>query len=278
MSRTAALYALVASLLLPGCGSHAVTATLGPGDDVGYTDATDVVVAGTKTWIVTGELDGCVQLGDQCVDIATVKTQSCASPDAQADIVVIDGKVVKVVCYPPASSGVSIDKVGTTSGGTTSVPQNKNNSVITFGPETNGKPIDGNVRLDAENVSLIGNGIDKTVLGGNLTLNSNNFHIRGLTVMGNLVLEKNCNGATVAFVKVKGNLTVAANNVTLINTVVFGNLEVAGHGITLINVGVQGNVALESPALLCDSNYTFKDQNANLLCDPAEKGPAFSCK
>jgi hypothetical protein len=264
-------------LALGGCGSHAVTPVQGPGDDVGYTDATDVVVAGTDTWLVTGDPDGCVQIGDQCLDIPTIKQQYCGDANAQADIVVIGGKVVDVVCYPPATSGVSIDKAGTTADGTTSVPQNKNNSVITFAPDTDGKPVESDVRLDAENVSIIGNGIDRTIIKGNLTLNSNNSHVRGLTVGGNLVLEKNCNGGTVAFVKVVGDLTVAANDVVILNTIVLGNLSVTGHNISLINVGVQGKLGLTSNALVCDSNYAFTDSNANGLVEPAEKGAALTC-
>jgi hypothetical protein len=252
-------------------------AVQGPGDDVGYTDNTDVVVAGPGTWIVTGDVDGCVQVGDQCLDIAQIKQQYCGSADAQADIVVVGGKVVEVICYPPVSSGVAIDKVGTTAGGTTEVPQNSNNTVITFDPATNGKPVESNVQLTAENISIIGNGIDKTIIKGNLTLSSNNSHVRGLTVIGNLVVDKVSNNATVAFVKVVGNLVIQANDVTVVNTIVFGNVEVSGNNVTLINVGVAGTLTLESPALLCDSNYAFQDSNNNGLVEPAEKGGALTC-
>jgi hypothetical protein len=270
------LLGLALLLLLPACGSSR-SITEGPGDDVGYTDTTDVVVAGDKTWIVTGDPSGCVQLGDQCVDIATVKQQKCGSADAQADIVVVDGKVVEVICYPPTSSGVSIDKVGTTTNGTTEVPQNSNNSVITFGPETNGKPVEGNVTLNAENISLIGNGMANTIIHGKVTLDSNNAHLRGLTVDGDLVIDKNSNNATVAFVAVRGKLSVVANDVSVLSTIVFGDLTVSGHGVNLVAVGVQGKTVFEQAAALCNGTYVFTDANKDFVVQTTEKGAAFTC-
>jgi hypothetical protein len=271
------LLGLALLLLLPACGSSRAIAQEGPGDTVGYTDTTDVVVAGGKTWIVTGDPSGCVQLGDQCVDIGTVKQQSCGSPDAQADIVVVDGKVVEVICYPPKSSGVSIDKVSTTTNGTTEVPQNANNSVITFGPETNGKPVEGDVTLNAENISLIGNGVANTIIHGKVTLDSNNAHLRGLTVDGDLIIDKNSNNATVAFVAVRGKLSVVANDVTILSTIVFGDLTVSGHAASLVAVGVQGKTVFEQAAALCNGTYVFTDTNKSFTIQTSEMGAAFAC-
>ena len=91
------------------------------------------------------------------------------------------------------------------------------------------------------------------------------------------MLEKNCNGGTVAFVAVRGNLSVAANDVTIISAIVFGNLSVTGHGVGVVNVGVQGSATFADTAALCDSNYAFTDANKDWTIQVAEKGAALTC-
>ncbi len=266
-------------LLCAACGDRAVTATVGPGDDVGYSDTVDVVSVGGTTWIVSGEPGSdCVDLGGQCVNITDVKRQACGDPNAQADIVIVDGKVVDVICYPPRSSGVGIETATTSQDGKVTLPQSSKDRVIIFGAETNGKPVTGDVKIDAENVSIIGNGVDKTILAGNVTMASNNSHLRGLTIEGNLVFEKNANNATAAFCKVKGNLEVHSNDVIIMSCQIFGDLKVSGNGVSLLGVGVGGKLTVEGSGSTCQGVYQINDANGDKVVQPTEKGAALTCK
>lgn len=274
---TACLLSL--GLALGGCSRDLVVAQ-GPGDDVGYDENTDVViVVGGSTWVVSGDGGGCVELEGVpgCVNLDDLKAERCGSRDAQADIIVVEGKVVDVICYPPKSSGVPIETVAVEGNGTTEVPQNKGHVVVTFAPETDGKVIEGDVKLTGEGLSLIGNGIDKTIIGGNLHLDSNNARVRGLTVNGNVEFKKNSNGSALSFCKIKGNLHIDANNVTVANCLVFGNVQVSGNGVVLVNVGVRGNFDVPT-AEVCSGNFAFEDKDGDFVLDSGERGADLTCK
>ncbi len=247
----------------------------GPGDDVGYRPGfVDVVVLDDGTFIVTGDTGGeCVMVEGQCIDLDQLKEQECGSADAQADIVMVDGEVVEVICYPPADSGVSIEEVAVDG----EVPQNANGAVITFDPGTDGIPIEGDVRLDAERVALIGNGMDNTIIKGNLILDSNNARVRGVTVEGNVIFDKNSNGASIAFSRIRGNLEINANSVSVLGCHIYGNLDVKGNNEILINNGVSGNLTLSGSVDTCDGNFAFVDGNEDEVIDPVEVGVDLSC-
>lgn len=274
---------LLALGLLAGCSDDdppPPVAEPGLGDDVGYKPGDkDVLVVDGKTWIVTGGSSGggCIKVGTECWDIAKIKEQYCGSKDAQADIVVVDGKLVKVICYPPKDGGVDIKDVPTDANGNPTLPQNQNNTVIKFPASTDGKAVSGDVRVNGENVSVIGNGVDKTILGGNLAISSNNAKVRGLTVNGNVTFEKNSNGASIAFCKIKGNLIVESNSVSILSCQVFGNIEIKGSGAILVGNGVGGKLTVEGSVTTCSSNYAFKDANANYIVEATEKGATLSC-
>jgi hypothetical protein len=281
-----AVVVLCGALAATACGSSSTVpvveeGTLGPGgpaDDVGYRPNTDVVVVGGMGYVVTnGVGEECVQIGDQCMSLGQIKQEHCGDADAQADIVMAEGKVIDVICYPPQDSGVSIHEAGKTTEGTVEVPQNANNTVITFDETTNGVAVQGNVDLKSENIALIGNGVDKTIIDGNLHLDSNNAHVRGLTVNGNVTFDKNSNGATLAFCKIKGNLEIKANNMSVIACQVFGNVKVEGNSTVLVEVGVGGEWSVTS-ALVCEGNYAFADGDGNFDVVPAELGADLTCQ
>lgn len=252
----------------------------GPGDDTGYQPGTvDVVIIDGTPWIVSGgsNTDDCVKIGDECVDIGDLKQQRCGDRNAQADIVIVDGQVVDVICYPPKSDGAPIDDLGVDGNGDVELPQNQNGAVITFDAATDGKELKGDVRLDAERVVLIGNGVGKSILGGNLVLASNNAKIRGVTIKGNLVLEQNANDASITFCRIYGNLEIAANNATVVNCDVFGNVEVTGNGATLIGLRVAGSVNAGKGAT-CKGLVAIDDKDGDFVIDPGETGAAIACK
>jgi hypothetical protein len=268
---------LVALLALGACGDSAVPALVaGPGDDVGFTDLTDVAVVGGTTWLVPQ--GACIEMVDgRCMSADEIKKELCGDVNAQADIVVVDGKVVKVICYPPKGTGTPIEEATVNNEGQTQLPQNESGKVVTFPAASDGKPIKGDVRLDGERTTLIGNGIDKTIIEGNLTIASNNAKIRGLTVLGNVVFEKNSNGNSISFCKVKGNVVVHANDITVIACQIFGNLEVDGNGSFLLSNGVGGAIVVSGSGETCSGNFKIDDKNGNTIFDPGEKGAALSC-
>lgn len=267
----------VALFVLGACGDSAVPALVqGPGDNVGYTDITDVAIVGGTTWEVPQ--GACIELGDgRCLAADDIKKEFCGDPNAQADIVVVAGKVVKVICYPPKGTGTPIEEATVNKDGQTQLPQNQSGKVVTFPAATDGKPIEGDVKIDGERTTLIGNGIDKTIIKGNLTIASNNAKIRGLTVLGNVIFEKNSNGNSIAFCKVKGNLVVHSNDITVIACQIFGNLEVDGNGAFLLSNGVGGKLAVSGNGATCTGNYAIDDKNSNTALDPGEKGAELTC-
>lgn len=270
-------------MTISSCGDNATTppqtsVQQAPGDDIGYHENTDVVVLGNEIWVVKeAPANDCVNIQGQCIQIADLKLQNCGDKNAQADIVVLEGQMVKVICYPPKSSGVNLGSATVNNDGQTVLPQNASQKVIVFGEETNGKPIAGDVRLDAEAVSLIGNGVDKTILNGNLSIASNGSHIRGLTINGNVTFEENANESSIAFCKIKGNLIVKSNNVMVLSCQVFGNIELQGNGEMLFNNGLGGNLQNEGNGATCQNNYSFNDQNSNFIIEDNEHGTAIDC-
>lgn len=256
--------------------------TEGAGDDTNYGDNTDVVITpgGTQDdqFIVSGEPDGnCVQIEDACVEIDEAKGRYCDQDGAQADIILDEnGEVLEVVCYPPPESGAPLEEVSVSEDGTVNVPQNASGSVIVFDETTNGEPLEGDITLDAERVSFFGNGVDETIIDGNLSFASNNARARGLTVTGDLSVAKNSNNNAITFCKVHGSVDVQGNGMRLVNCQVFGDVSVAGNGATLVNIGVQGEWDVNSGAS-CHGCYSFEDEDEDFIVLEEEQGDPLSC-
>ncbi len=217
-------------VLLVGCSDDEPSAgwrvSEGAGDEVEFgTTSTVVVGADGQTYVVTGQGDGCVQLGDQCVDLADVDGRYCDDPNAQADVFLDDaGEVISVVCYPPIDDGTDVEELQTDADGNITLPSNQNGTVITFPEDSDGEPLSGNIKLDGERVVLYGNGVNKTIVSGNIDLASNNARIRGLTVQGNVTFESNSNNSSLALCRIEGNLHIESNGATVASCEVFGNV------------------------------------------------------
>lgn len=285
--RAVILVSLLALSAAASCSNDSGTAKgwtveEGPGDETVYGDDSDVIIApgdgDDQTSIISGDGEGCVELSSgDCVDPDEVKQEYCGDEAAQADIIVDDdGEVVKVICYPPSDDGTPIEEVERNEDGTAEVPQTDNGSVIIFSEDTNGEPIEGDVTLTAENVSLFGNGVDQTIIDGNLNISSNGSQARGLTVTGDVTIDLISNSASLAFCKIHGNLTVEANEVTVANCQVFGDVTVTGRNATLVNVGVQGAWEI-APSAYCDGCYSFSDDDDDLIVSQDEVGEDLVC-
>lgn len=277
---TTALLTIVASLAtLVGCSdsedapgvTSSVQVERGEGDDTPYGEGHDVVVTDQGTYIVTGDADEgeCVQIEDDCVDLS--ETRYCDEEGAQVDFIVVDGEVVDAICYPPPEDGTSIEEVVRGEDGTAQVPQNQSGAVVVFDEETDGEPIKGDVVVDAERTSIYGNGVDATILDGDLMVASNNSRVRGVTITGDVTYANNSNNSALAFCEVQGNLTVASNSATLLDCQVFGDVTVTGNDATLINIGVGG--AWEPGSFeICDGCYSFTDEDEDFEVTDEERG------
>lgn len=256
--------------------------TEGAGDDTNYGEDTSVViVAGGNQddqFIVSGEPDGnCVQIEDACVEIDEAKGRYCDKDGAQADIILDEnGEVLEVVCYPPPESGAPLEEVSVSEDGTVNVPQNASGTVIVFDETTDGEPLEGDITLDAERITFFGNGVDETIIDGNLSFASNNARARGFTVTGDLSVAKNSNNNAITFCKVHGSVDVQGNGMRLVNCQVFGDVSVAGNGATLVNIGVQGEWDVNSGAS-CHGCYSFEDEDEDFIVLEEELGDSLSC-
>ena len=260
----------------------------GEGGETEYGDDSTVIAQPGETdtaVIVSGDGEGCVELEDgSCVDPGEAKDQAaedgeqyCDDPDAQADVLLNDdGEVVDVICYPPKDDGTDIRETNKDDEGNTEVPQTENGTVVTFGEDTNGEPIEGDVRIDSERTTLYGNGVDNTIIDGNVTVASNNARIRGMTISGNVTFEQISNESALSFCKIEGNLTVNSNGFTANNCQVFGNVDVSGNGATLINVGVQGEWNV-NPDADCMGCYSLSDENDDGDVADSEVGDDLTC-
>ncbi len=269
------------------CGSDQTSGSWsvseGNGGQTAYGSDTTVVTTPGKTdssVIVTGDPNKCVKVDSKtCVDLATAKQQGgqyCDDPNAQADVIVVDGEVAQVICYPPKDNGTDIRQTSQDANGNTQVPQTDSGTVVTFGQDTNGKPIDGDIKLDAERTTLYGNGPDKTIINGNLTVESNNARVRGMTITGNVEFHENSNDSAISFCSIQGNLHVKSNGFTATNCQVFGNVKVEGNGATLVNIGVGGTWDVKSNAT-CAGCYSFDDANDDKLVQTDEIGDPIDC-
>ncbi|MBI2377422.1 MAG: hypothetical protein HYV07_25700 [Deltaproteobacteria bacterium] len=285
MNRWIASGCVAASLW--GC-SDEPTATLAARDEPyePWSEENTTVIGGNTTgnapepgFVATGQVTaaGCLQVTDaSCVEFER-EGRYCTTDSGPVDVIRNGDSVVEVVCYEDtdgtAGSTVVVDG---DSDGAIDVPQQKNGSVLTFDPSSDGKPVAGNVTVDANNVTIYGNGPANSIIDGNLVITGNNARIRGVRVTGNVVFDLNT-GALVLSV-VEGNIHVGSNNVLLAENDVFGNVEVSGNNAILIGNDVSGNWQISGQNPVCSENFAFADADENGSVEDSERGNALTCK
>jgi hypothetical protein len=211
----------------------------------------------------------CIIIGDDCV-APEAAVAFCERDGGPYDIIVVDGEVVDVICYPPADD----DQTTVVDGdGDIAVPQNENNTTVTFDDATDGTPIEGDLVIDGNNVAVYGNGIDDTLILGNVVLDGNNVRLRGLTIDGNLSVPKN--SLAMLFVKFTGDVLISGNNTVFAGSDVFGDMTVSGNNTVLVQNRIQG--AFEITGTTDTDNAAFADDNDDGLIDAAEVGDDLSC-
>jgi hypothetical protein len=259
-------------------GAPGVVVERGHGDVTRLGDGTQVVVTEDGTFVISGDPgDHCVQIGRDCIDVSGTNERYCDDAEAQMDVIVVDGEVVEVICYPTEEDDDTTEQEITDvfDEGNLDV-EDDNGSVITFDESTDGEAVIDNLDIDSERVTVYGNGIDVTIIGGNLHVRSNNARVRGLTVQGNVDFSENSNNSALSFCKIYGNLHVDSNSFVGLECQVFGNVRLSGNNGTLVNIGVGGNWDVRD-GTLCEGCYSFDDDDGDHEVADAEVGDDLAC-
>ena len=238
------------------------------------TDSTGATVAGS---IVAS--DSCILAGQDCVEAAPTG-EWCEREGGPYDVVLVEGEVVEVVCYPPPADSAGPEVVlSDPRQGDLEIPQDANNTAITFDASTNGKPIDGNITLEGNNVSVYGNGPDETIIDGDIIVSGNNVRLRGVTVLGDVVVR--LNNASIILCRIHGDLILegeSTNNSVLVANDVFGRIDAPSNGNTVVGNDVQGDFDITGHNNTCDENRAFADANEDHVIDEGEMGDALVCE
>lgn len=235
------------------------------------TDDNGAEVAGsTEGAIAPGD---CVEVGTQCVVVEG--GDFCERDGGPSDAIVVDGVVVEVVCYPPPKDSAPDVVVDADQDGDLDVPQNANNTTVTFDEATDGTPIEGNITVDGNNVAIYGNGAENTVIVGDVVLDGNNVRLRGLTIDGNLTITKN--NQAVVLVVVTGFVLIEGSNDVFAANDVYGNLTVTQNNVVLVQNRVQGTFDAAGGNATCTANHAFTDENEDGAIGDDEVGDAIGC-
>lgn len=238
------------------------------------TDSAGTPVAGSAA----ATPDSCVLAGQDCVE-AEPGGEWCEREGGPYDVVIVDGEVVEVICYPPPGDGEGPEVVvSDPQQGDVEIPQNANDTAITFDESTNGTPIVGNLTLDGNNVSVYGNGPDETVIDGDVIIEGNNVRLRGVTVTGDVVVR--LNNASVVLCRILGDLILegeSTNNSVLAANDVFGRVGAPSNGNTIVGNDVQADFDVTGHNNTCDENRAFTDADEDQAIDDGEIGDALTC-
>lgn len=243
-----------------------------------YDEEKVTVIGGDTTVpVANGDLsgEGCLQVTEESCIAVDREGPYCKSETGPVDAVLVGGQVAQVVCYSDEAQKGPVEVIDGDGDGDLDIPQNENGSVIIFAGSSDGKPFVGDVVLDANDVTLYGNGPDKSIIQGNLTITGNNARVRGIRVTGNVTIDLNT--AALLLSVVEGNLQVQSNNSLVAETAVFGNFTVTGNNTILVGDGTAGNWEITGGGARCERNYRINDENSDRIVGETERGEALSC-
>ncbi|MDH5672572.1 MAG: hypothetical protein OEZ06_10515 [Myxococcales bacterium] len=300
--RHALASALLPSLLLMlACGGDDGTTSDGktnvaPGDPFANAQEENINVIGappqdgdvgpdgtTEGQVLVGTPDGSADgteicFSDTLCEVVSTEVDWCEREGGPVDLIYIDGVLVETICYPPAEDpDRPLEEIS--GSGDIDIAQMANKTTVVFDESTNGEPLEGDITVDGNNVSIYGNGPDNTIIDGDVTLDGNNTRLRGVTITGDLILRKN----TVAIVlcRILGNLrleTMSTNNSVVAETDVFGDFTSDSNNNLFVGNDVLGNWEHTGNGNTCDRNASFNDDNDNQLVDDGERDGDLSCR
>jgi hypothetical protein len=195
------------------------------------------------------------------------------------DLIYVDGEVVETICYPPAEDpNRPLELIDSTREGDVEIVQNANNTTVVFSDDLDGMPFVGDITVDGNNVAIYGNGVDNTIIDGNVAIDGNNGRLRGVTITGDLILQKN--NVAIVLSKILGNVILdgqSTNGSVFAENDIFGSFSSNSNGNVLVGNDVLGDWNLTGNGYLCDRNYAFTDANEDEIVADDERGALLEC-
>lgn len=203
----------------------------------------------------------------------------CERDGGPVDLIYVDGELVETICYPPADDpDRPIETVDGNTSGDINILQMANRTVVVIDESTNGTPIEGDLSVDGNNVSIYGNGPDNTILDGDVNLDGNGVRLRGVTITGDLIIRKN--RAAVVLTRVLGNVhleTMSTNGSVFAENDIFGDFISDSNGNLFVGNDVLGEWSHSGNGNVCDGNASFIDDDEDELVDDEERDETLTC-
>jgi hypothetical protein len=203
-------------------------------------------------------------------DVCLAVRERCGA-DAYAEVIVATaGDVLDVMCYPGHLSVREIepdpfDRIG-----------EESDTVFVFDARDDGADMLGEVVVSGDDDVLYGAGAEVSVLGDGLRIDGERVVVRGLTIRGDVTVDKN--DVKLSLVQINGDLTINGNGVTLSESVVHGELHLVGSGVVLSRNLLEGAARLSATNLACHQNQRFDDVDADRFIDASELGGEIDCR
>jgi len=184
----------------------------------------------------------------------------CKNNKGPADVIVVDGKVVRVVCYGEPKGKVIVDgEFGKIE---------KQDVLVTFAPGT--RDFKGKVDVKGDRAVIFGNGPERTIIHGEVHLHGHDCRLRGVTIHGKLKLHGDrCSAISVV---VHGKLEVHGHDVVLSNVIALDDLKSKDDRLTAFRLFVDGKLDIKKKDHTCVDSFFFADRNDNGLVEPTELG------
>jgi hypothetical protein len=212
-----------------------------------------------------------MQIGPSCTSEACAAVLERCGSNVYAEVVLgTTGVVLDVICYR-GDLGVReiadapFDQIGS-----------EHEMVFVFDALDDGADLLDDVIVTGEGDVLYGAGADVSVLGAGLGIDAPGTIVRGLTVRGDVTVDKN--DVKLSLVEIHGDLTINGNQVTLLESIVHGDVLVVGSNAVLAHNLLEGTGRLSGENLDCSLNQRFDDRNTDRQIEENELGPEIACQ
>ncbi len=189
-----------------------------------------------------------------------------------ADVIRRDGNVERVLCYADAGE---IEEREVFDG---TVDVNDGQSVVIEVGRTEDDPVEGDLNInEGGSVIVSGEGPTQSIIDGNANVHDGDVVIRNVTFTGDVNINSNAQGTTLAHCRVFGNVNVNAPQVSILDCAIVGNLTINNGGAYLVDVHVGGDFTPNGSSAECDNFARWDDANDDAVVDPDEVGDPISC-